>query len=169
MRARRRAQGGAATLEFALVYVSLIVPVTFALVFTSQMIWIWHSMNEWTRDGARYAATHCWQDAGANVVGYMRNHVPVNIDQDQFATGQADLSIQFFSRDPDSGALVDYSCDSSCSPSCVPDVVTVSVSNYEFRRFLSYLGIAPLAMPNFSTTVAIEGAGCDPATSACEP
>lgn len=166
---RNRNRRGQATVEFALVYVGLIIPLTFSIVFTAQMLWVWHSVNEWTRAGARYAATHCWMGAGSNVQTYMRSNVPINIDQDQFQNGQADLEVLFYSRDAETGTLSEFSCDSECSPSCIPDLVTVRVNNYEFRRFLNYLGLAPIQMPNFSTTVPIEGAGCDPETNTCTP
>ena len=166
---RRKRNAGQATVEFALVSVGLIIPVTFAIVFTAQMLWLWHSMNEWTRDGARYAATHCWQAGGGNVINYMRSNVPLNVDQEQLQSGQADVEVLFYVRDADTGTLTNFSCDSECSPSCVPDVATVRINNYEFRRFFNYLGLAPIQMPNFSTTVAIEGAGCDPEANSCTP
>lgn len=166
---RRARNSGQATVEFALVYVGLIIPITFAIIFTAQMLWLWHSVNEWTREGARYAATHCWQAGGGNVLNYMRSNVPANVDQEALQSGQADVQVLFYGRDADTGTLSEFTCDSECSPNCVPDVVTVSVNNYEFRRFMSYLGLSPIQMPNFSTTVPIEGAGCDPETNTCTP
>ena len=165
----KRKKNGQALTEFALVYVGLIIPITFAIVFTAQMLWLWHSINEWTREGARYAATHCWQPGGSNVLNYMRSNVPVNVDQEQLQSGQADVEVLFYARDADTGTLSEFSCDSECSPNCVPDLVTVRVNNYEFRRFMAYLGLSPVQMPNFSTTVPIEGAGCDPEANSCTP
>ncbi len=164
-----RKRNGQATVEFALVYAGLIIPITFALVFTAQLLWVWHSANEWTRDGARYAATHCWMAGGSNVAQYMRANVPVNIDQDQFQNGQADVEVLFYARDAESGLLTEFTCDGECSAACVPDVVTVRVNRFEYRRFLNYLGLAPIQMPNFSNTVRIESAGCDPETNSCTP
>ena len=165
----KRKKNGQALTEFALVYVGLIIPITFAIVFTAQMLWLWHSINEWTREGARYAATHCWQPGGSNVLNYMRSNVPVNVDQEQLQSGQADVEVLFYARDADTGTLSEFSCDSECSPNCVPDLVTVRVNHYEFRRFMAYLGLSPVQMPNFSTTVPIEGAGCDPEANSCTP
>jgi TadE-like protein len=165
-----RKKKGQATLEFALVYVSIMAPVTFAIIFTAQLLWVWHSAIEMTREGARYAATHCWQADGNNVLNYIRQNVPVNVDQDQFALGgTANISVAYFTRDANSGTLVDFTCDGDCSPACVPDAVTISITGYEYRRFLAYLGIAPIALPDFTTTLAMEGAGCDPEQGSCTP
>jgi hypothetical protein len=167
---RHGAAAGQATLEFVLSYASILAPVTFAIIFTSQLLWVWHSAIEMTREGARYAATHCWQADGGNVTTYMQQHVPVNIDQDQFSgAGTASITVSYYSRDPVSGTLTDYACDGECSPACVPDAVKVTISGYEYRRFLSYLGLAPIAIPDFTTTLPIEGAGCDPEQGSCTP
>src|SRR5699024_10437372 len=99
MEARR----GQATLEIALTFAAVTVPLTAAVVFTSQLLWVWHSVTECTRDGARYAVTHCWQGSGENVISYMRSHVPAMIDQDQFAQGGATIEVQYFQRNADTG------------------------------------------------------------------
>ena len=160
---------GQATLEYAILTASVIIPLVFGIIFLCQMLWVWHSLVELTRDGARYAATHCWQSGATNVVSYMRANVPVNIDQAQFQSGAVDLVVTYFSRDPTSGALTEFTCDSECSPSCVPDTVNVQIANYEFRGFFSYLKLQPVASPSFQTTAAIEGAGCDPEQGVCTP
>lgn len=165
----RRSSRGQATVEFALVSVGVLLPVTFAIIFSAQMLWVWHSVNEMTRDGARYAATHCWQAGGGNVISYMRNNVPVNVDQQQFSGGQVDMEVLFYSRDADTGNLTEFSCEGECSPDCVPDFVTVRVRNYEYRAFFTYLGLSPVQMPDFTTSAAVEGAGCDPETGSCTP
>jgi hypothetical protein len=169
MTPRRQNQKGQTLVEFSLIYVLLLIPVSFAIIFTAQLLWIWHSAIEWTRDGARYAATHCYQAGGGNVISYMRTHVPTNIDQDQFTGGQAEVQIQYFTRNAESGTLDEFACESECTPDCVPDVVTVRVLNYEFRRFFAYLGLSPITMPDFATTVPIESAGCDPESGTCTP
>src|ERR1035441_514690 len=58
---RRPSQGGQALVEFALAWGTVILPLTFMIIYTSELLWIWHSVADFTRDGARYAATHCWQ------------------------------------------------------------------------------------------------------------
>ena len=141
----------------------MILPLTFAIIFVAEMLWVWHSVVDFTRDGARYAATHCWTAGAQNVTTYMRSHVPRMIDMDQFQQGQAEISVRYLARDPATGSLSDFTCDSGeCSIDCVPDAVTVSVSSYEFRRFVNFLGLPPVAIPDFRTSVPIESAGCDP-------
>src|SRR5216683_4500576 len=102
---------GQATVEFALTFLVVILPLSFAIIFTAQLLWVWHSVVDFTRDGARYATTHCWQGSGDNVISYMRTHVPLMVDQDQFQQGQANIVVQYFSRDPASGTLTDFSCN----------------------------------------------------------
>ena len=160
---RRRA--GQATLEFALLYAAVIVPMTFGIVFVAEMYWVWHSMVEFTRDGARYAATHCYQDEnGSNVQAYMRATVPFTIDQNQFQVGgTAAINVQYFQLDPSNpGNLIQVSCTPECSLDCVPDAVTVSVTNYQFQRFTAYLKLPPVTMPSFFASLPIESNGCDP-------
>lgn len=160
---------GQSTVEYAILTGGVIIPVTFGIIYLSQILWIWHSVTDFTRDGARYAATHCWQASGDNVTSYMKSNVPLMIDQDQFKNGSAEIQVNYFAKDPTSGTLTDFSCDTECSTSCIPDAVTVRVVNYQFRSFMSYLGLQPVTMPDFRTSVAIEGAGCDPDQGVCQP
>lgn len=127
---RRRGQ---AVLEYVIVLAGVITPLTFGLIAAAQMVWIWHSVVDWTRLGARYAVTHCWQPGGTNVIAWMRDNVPPIPDQESFRSGSAEIVVEYYRRDPDSGALVEFSCDTECSTQCVPDVAKVSVRNYEFR------------------------------------
>jgi hypothetical protein len=160
---------GQSTMEFVLVSAGVFFPVTLALVFTAQLLWVWVSVVEMTREGARYAATHCWQSDAQNVISYIRTHVPLNIDQEQFTNGEAEIVVEYFARDPESGALVEFACDGDCSTSCIPDAVVVRVRNYEFRHFMSYLGLPPVTIPGFQTTLPMESAGCDPEQGTCLP
>jgi hypothetical protein len=162
-------RSGQATLEFALSYAGVILPLTFGIIFTSQLLWIWHSVADFTRDGARYAATHCWQNDGSNVTGYMQNNAPLMPDRQQFITGPAQIVVSYFSKDPDSGQLVPFSCSTDCSSSCIPDTVQVTVMNYQYSTFITTLGLPPVNIPNFQTTVPMESAGCDPEQGVCLP
>lgn len=158
---RRDGEAGQAALEYALIYAGVLLPLTFGLVFMAELLWVWHSVVELTRAGANYAATHCWQGDSENVVAHMRSHMPVMIDADQFQNGPAEIVVQYFSREPESGALIEFTCeDTECSTACVPDVVRVGVRNYEFRRFMGFLGLPPVPIPDFQASVPIESAGC---------
>lgn len=162
-------RAGQAAIEFPLLYLGIVLPLSFGIIFASEMWWVWHSMVEFTREGARYASTHCWQSDAANVTGYMQAHVPLTIDMDQFRSGPAILNVQYFQRDPASGVLNAFSCDGDCSTTCVPDVVTVSISSYEFRHFVSFLRLPPVIMPEFLTSLPMESNGCDPEQAVCNP
>jgi len=62
---------GQITVEFALIFAGAMIPLTFGMIFTAQILWVWHSVNELTRMGASYAATHCWQSSAGNVTSFM--------------------------------------------------------------------------------------------------
>ena len=108
----RRQQSGQTLVEYAVLYIGVIVPLTFGILYLAQMLWVWHSVVDFTRDGARYAATHCWQSDGQNVISYMQSHVPLMIDMDQFQQGQAVITVNFYAADPTSGELTGFSCGS---------------------------------------------------------
>ena len=82
--AEHKLRRGQATVEFALLYGTVMVPLLFGFIYLAQLLWVWHSIVEFTRDGARYAATHCWAADGQNVIQYMQTNVPANIDQAEF-------------------------------------------------------------------------------------
>lgn len=160
---------GQATIEFALALVGVLLPVIFSVIFTSQLLWVWHSVNEFTRLGASYASTHCWQSSAGNVLDFMRSNVPPMINQDQFQNGPVQISVTYFAKDPVSGQLTPFECDGDCSTGCIPDSVTVSVTGYEYRAFVTSLGLPPVVLPDFRTSLPIESAGCDPEQAQCLP
>jgi hypothetical protein len=162
-------QGGQSTIEFVLAYAGVLLPLTFALIFTSQLLWIWHSVNDFTRQGAGYASTHCWENSGANVLDYMRSNVPPMINRDQFANGPAQISVTYFANDPTSGTLIPFTCDGDCSINCIPDTVTVSITGFQYATFVTALGLPAVPLPDFRTSVPVESAGCDPEQGVCLP
>ena len=86
-----RGESGQTAVEYGILYAGVIVPLTFGIIFVAEMLWVWHSVVDFTREGARYATTHCWTANGDNVLTYMRTHVPRMIDQNQFQQGQAEI------------------------------------------------------------------------------
>ncbi|MBI2687110.1 MAG: hypothetical protein HYX27_12405 [Acidobacteria bacterium] len=166
----RAMQGGQAATEYVIVSGGVLLPVTMMLVFTAQIMWVWHSGVEWTREGARYAATHCYQASGDNVRTWMRTHVPPHLDQQEFSQGTAEIQINYYTRNAETGTLEDFACSGGdCSTECVPDAVTIRIGGYQYRTFLNYLGIQPITIPNFMTSMPIESAGCDPEAGTCLP
>ena len=161
---RRSRQSGQAITEFALIYSAVIVPLTFMIIFVAEQLWIWHSVADFTRDGARYASTHCWVSDGSNVISYMETNTPAMIDQQQFQSGQAGITVQYFSD----GGITPFSGD-TCGGICVPATVSVSVANYQFLRFAAFLKLPPVTIPPFTTTVPMESAGFQDASGACIP
>jgi hypothetical protein len=92
MRNPRHLEKGATAVEFLVVGMTLVLPLCFAMFFTAQILWIWHSVAERTREGARYAATHCYQN-GSNVRNYMQRAAPAMPDRDQFINGAAEIAV----------------------------------------------------------------------------
>jgi hypothetical protein len=167
MAGRRRK--GQSTVEFALAWTAVLVPLIFALIFTSQILWIWHSINDFTRQGAGYATTHCWMGSASNVLDFLRSNVPAMINREQFQSGPAEIHVTYYGKDPDTGQLIPFQCDMDCSNSCIPDTVTVSVTGYEFRAFVTTLGLPPVTIPDLRTSAPMESAGCDSEQAACLP
>ncbi len=165
---RKESRKGATAVEFLMVGMTVALPLGLSIFYIAQILWVWHSAVEMTRDGARYAATHCYQN-GANVVAYMRQNVPVMPDRDQFRQGTVEFVVTYFGRGQESNDLSEFSCDSECSLGCVPDVVKVQITGYEYRTFLTYFGIPPAVLPDFQSTIPMEGAGCDADTGVCIP
>src|SRR5579871_5313600 len=95
---------GQSTVEFILAFGAILLPMTFMLIFVSQLLWVWHSVNEFTREGASYASSHCWESSGQNVVDFMRANVPPMVMGDQVQSGPAHISVAYFSQD-DTGQL----------------------------------------------------------------
>ena len=167
---RRRTQGGQAVAEFALLYGAVALPLTFMIIFVAEMLWIWHSVVDYTRDGARYAATHCWlaDGGGGNVIDYMEAHVPPMIDMQQFQNGAAGLQVQYFAQNSD-GTLSPFDGSSCATSLCVPDSVSVSVTAYQFLRFSSFFKLPPVTIPPFTATAPMENGGYSDATGVCTP
>lgn len=160
----RRARSGQALTEFAVLYAGVILPLTFMTIFVAEMLWIWHRVVDFTRDGARYAATHCWTSDGANVLGYMTSHVPAMIDQGQFQSGDAGISVQYFSD----GGVTPFD-GNSCAGLCVPATVSISITNYQFLRFAAFMRLPPVTIPPFVASVPMESAGFQDGSGTCVP
>src|SRR5713226_9188559 len=94
---------GQAAIEFALLYAAVVLPLTFMIVFVSQMLWTWHSVVDFTRTVAQFAATHCWEpdNSGSNVLAWATTHVPPMIDRGQFQSNAAGITVAYFSQAAD--------------------------------------------------------------------
>lgn len=159
-----RHRSGQALTEFAVVYAAVVLPLTFMTVFVAETLWVWHGVVEFTRQGAQYASTHCWQQDAANVVSWMESHVPAIIDQAQFQSGDAGISVEYFSD----GGLTAFTGE-ACGGVCIPDTVSVSITNYRFTRFAAFMKLPPTTIPPFTTIVPMESAGFQDASGSCVP
>jgi len=167
---RRQLNRGQATVEMALALIAGVVPLTLGLIAFTEIAWTYHALTSLTRQGARYAATHCWQDeTGSNVVTWMQANAPPFPDKTQLITGGIQIQVSYWTHDPLTHQSVLFSCGSGCTGECVPDSVTVGISGYQFNHFLTTLGLQPLQVPPFSTTVEIQSAGGNPETVVSNP
>ena len=162
---RHNGETGQATLEFALLYASAILPLTFMIVFVAQMLWIWHSAADFTREGARYAATSCWVSDGSasNVLAHMQTVEPGVMRQ--FQSASARIQVAYFTQNAD-GSVAPFDA-SACTGLCIPDSVSVSVTNYQFLPFSAFMKLPPVTMPSFTTTVPMESAGYQDSSGEC--
>ena len=166
----RRGNRGQASVEMALAMIAAIVPITLGLLAFTELAWTYHALATVTRQGARYAATHCWQDeSGSNVVTWMQANAPAFPDRPMMTSGGVQIQVTYWMHDPLTRESVPFTCLGSCSPECVPDSVTVSIVGYQFNHFFPMIGLQPLQAPPFSTTVEMQSAGGDPETAISSP
>jgi hypothetical protein len=169
-RGRFGSRSGQTMTEYSILYAGVIIPLTFGVIFLAEMLWVWHSVVDFTRDGARYASTHCYESSGQNVISYMQSTVPLMIDMDQFQQGLAQIVVQYYAEDPTSGELSAFACSGGdCSVDCLPDAVTVSVTNYQFTHYVNFVNLPPVVIPDFRTSLAMASNGCDPEQDVCFP
>ncbi len=154
---------GQATIEFALAMLAGIIPLTLGLLAFTEIAWTYHALATLTRQGARYAATHSY-DGGSNVASWMQNNSPAFPGRSGLLNGEIGIEVRYWTHNPLTNVSEEFNTE-GCTQ-CVPDSVTVSILPYEFEHFLTQLGLEPLTMPAFSTTVEMQGGGIDPETGA---
>jgi len=146
------------------------IPLTFSLIAFSELAWTYHALAAITRMGAQYAATHCFQDdGGSNVVSWMQTNSPAFPDRPLLVSGTIQIQVSYWTHDTEAHTSVPFSCAGGCSPDCVPDSVTVGITGYQYDHFFSILGLPPLQVPPFSTTVPMQSAGANPETGVSLP
>ncbi len=146
----------------ALIMMTIMIPLTLGIVAIADVVWTYHALVTLTRQGARYAATHCFQeDNGPNVTDWMKANAPPFLDKPNIGT-TLQIQVNYWTHDFANNQSVAFSCGAACTPTCVPDAVTVSISNYQFTHLLPLLHLQPLQVPAFSTTVEVQSAGGDP-------
>ena len=163
---RRNGECGQATVEFALLYAAAILPLTFMIVFVAEMLWIWHSAADFTREGARYAATSCWAPDGSasNVLAHMQLVEPGVMKQ--FQSASARIQVEYFTQNAD-GSVSPFDASACTGNLCIPDAVSVRVSDYQFLPFSGFMKLPPVTMPPFATTVPMESAGYQDNSGTC--
>ena len=160
----RNPQSGQAALETAILLAVVLVPLTFGLIVVSELAWTYHSLVTLTRQGARYAATHCYMDSvGSNVTTWMLANSPPFIDR-QKMEGKIQVSYWVHHltdpNDPTTLVMDVFACEGELgTPACQPDSVTVSISGYRFTHLVTVIGMQPIQVPSFATTAEIESMG----------
>src|SRR5215470_19064464 len=117
---RRKNCHGQATIEMALALVVAIVPLTIALLGFAEIAWTYHALATITRQGAQYAATHCFQDDnGSNVVSWMQSNSPAFPDRQQLVAGAIQIQVSYWTLDRENHQTIPFSCGGGCSPDCI--------------------------------------------------
>ena len=88
-------------------------------------------------------------------VSFMQSNVPLMPNQTQFQNRPVQITVSYFSEDPTTGILTAFTCDGDCTTGCIPDVMTVSVTGFQFQPFSM---LPPITLPNFQATVPMEAA-----------
>src|ERR1051326_5874590 len=90
----------------------------------------------------------------------MKATSPIFPDRSQLLSGAITIQVNYWTHNLDADESDSFECDGTVAcGACVPDSVTVSITGYQFNHFFQTLGLAPLQMPSFSTTVEVESAG----------
>src|SRR3954468_23938293 len=102
---------GQATVETAIAMVVAIVPVTIALLGFAEISWTYHALATLTRQGAQYAATHCFQDnTGSNVVNWMITNAPAFPDRPMLIAGGIPIQVQYWTHDTTNHLTNPFAC-----------------------------------------------------------
>jgi hypothetical protein len=168
LRSVGRARSGQAAIEFALLYSAVVLPLTFMLIFVSQMLWTWHTVVDYTRNIAHFASTHCWMTdaSGSNVINWATSHVPPMMDQDQFISNAVGITVTYYSQNAD-GTQTPFDAGICNGGTCMPDVVSVGIQTYTVTRFSSFFGLPNVTMPPFTTVVPMQSGGYQDASGTC--
>jgi Flp pilus assembly protein TadG len=139
----RTGQRGATLVEFSIAATVFLVAL-FAVLEFGRALWVHNALTDAARRGARYAVLH---DASAATDAKIRNVVVygdpaggTNPVVPNLAATATDITISRSGFGLDTGT------------------VSVSITNYQFQ-FVLPIGIASMAMPNYSTTLMAECAG----------
>jgi hypothetical protein len=157
----RKRQRGAASLEFAAIGL-LLFAVIFAVIEVARALYVWNTISEATRRGARVAAV-C--PIGHSAIGR------VTVFGDPLVEGDSpvlpdlsaidNVSVEYMLDD---GEIV--SSESARDPAVFPNIrfVRVGITDYQHDMIIPLFGTT-LDVPNFATTLPVESLGYDPGKS----
>lgn len=152
----KKRQQGLATVEFSIIGLLMMI-VFFAVLEFGRLVWMWNTLSEATRRGARAAVVCPVNDpASANIAVF---NAPDDNSANPVLVGLSQANV-----------TVDY-LDSSGTPTTVfADIrdVRVRITGYTFNLLVPILG-ATLSAPDFVTTLPRESLGIIPgvATPQC--
>jgi hypothetical protein len=140
--ASRRAQGGLAAVEFAVVG-SAAITVLIGCIEIGRLFFVWNAIAESTRVGARVAAVSSLAAAQAAAVTYSA-HLP------GLTTGN--VTVNYYTE---TGAAATGPGDATTA------FVSVGITGYTHTLLIPGLGTT-LTVPSFTTTLPAESLGIDP-------
>ena len=147
-RGARRGERGSALVEFT-VGAFVFLTAVFGVLEFSRLLWTHNALSDAARRGARYAVTHPAADAGAvkNVVIYGNEEGDGRPIVNDLAADQVSVE---YANSPVTGVF-----------GYPGGMVTVSITDYEFRLVVPLLGTT-ITLPDYRTTLTAESAGMIP-------
>jgi Flp pilus assembly protein TadG len=142
-------QRGTTTVEFAIV-ATVLFTVLFGVIEVARALFVWNTLAEATRRGARVAAVCPVNHASIARVAVLGD--PLGGDTSPLIRGLSTANVQLSYLDEAGTPTVDY-----------PEIrfVRVAISNYQ-HRFMIPLFARTVTVPPFSTTVPAESLGYIP-------
>lgn len=142
----RYRQRGVTMVEFALVG-GLFLALLFGIIEMGRMLWIWNTLNEATRRGARYAAISCPSVAKVT-------------DVTLFAAPGSGAT-----QSPMIKGLLRSNVTVTYTPTTNPTTITVGITGFSPTFFIP--GISSMTPHAFSTTLPVESLGTGGGQPAC--
>src|SRR5262249_40611775 len=107
--------------------------------------------------------------SGSNVITWMQANAPAFPDRAQLASGGVQIQVSYWTHDPVTRQSVPFTCGGGGAPPRAPPPCTGRRPRTPRSHFFPTLGLQPLQVPAFSTTVEFQSAGANPETAISTP
>ncbi len=145
-RFKKTKQDGTTSIEFALIG-AVFMMVLFGVMEVGRLLYVWNTLSEVTRRGARVAAVCREGDVEINKIALFNTAVGTDDSSIVHGLSAANINVEYL--------------DAAGAPTLVfadVEATRVSVSNFQHDMLIPFLP-ATLTAPEFSTTVPVESRG----------